>query len=80
MTQHEAFTTAHVGARLGERKPTVSVSRVSFRRTPRGPWTIPQREVFTVQRLVANNADIIWHRTGASEGVNEAVSLGPGGG
>lgn len=46
--------------------------------TLRSPRYAPQREVFTVQRLVANRADIIWLRTGASEGVNEAVSLGPG--
>eukprot|EP00667_Euglena_gracilis_P006537 EG_transcript_6593 len=39
-------------------------------------WYAPQRDVFIVQRMKANNVDILWHRTGAIEGVNEAVALG----
>eukprot|EP00667_Euglena_gracilis_P019254 EG_transcript_20600 len=39
-------------------------------------WQTPQRDVFAVQRMVADNIDIIWHRCGTLEGVNEAAALG----
>eukprot|EP00667_Euglena_gracilis_P001650 EG_transcript_1650 len=39
-------------------------------------WQTPNRDVFMVQRMVADNIDIIWHRCGTMEGVNEAEALG----
>eukprot|EP00667_Euglena_gracilis_P010386 EG_transcript_10582 len=39
-------------------------------------WISPQRDIFAVQRMAANKVDVIWHRCGSFEGVNEAAALG----
>eukprot|EP00668_Euglena_longa_P010101 GGOE01012233.1.p1 GENE.GGOE01012233.1~~GGOE01012233.1.p1 ORF type:complete len:889 (-),score=186.13 GGOE01012233.1:1552-4218(-) len=39
-------------------------------------WHAPERDVFMVQRMVANGMDIIFHRCGSLESINEATALG----
>eukprot|EP00668_Euglena_longa_P010099 GGOE01012231.1.p1 GENE.GGOE01012231.1~~GGOE01012231.1.p1 ORF type:complete len:935 (-),score=235.85 GGOE01012231.1:381-2843(-) len=39
-------------------------------------WLAPERDVFMVQRMVANGMDIIFHRCGSLESINEAAALG----
>eukprot|EP00667_Euglena_gracilis_P002293 EG_transcript_2295 len=39
-------------------------------------WYAPERDVFMVQRFVAEGIDLIFHRCGSLEGVNVAAGLG----